>query len=384
MSQHIAELLLELRLHGVRDAFRKKHPFSADIASLNAILFNPDYTRRTKRAAYKQWLESFQPCVFGRVAATNGFVFVCLVEEHEILNMKRGDDDLRDTIQDHRQVWKRYALDGLNSAFLILLVLPSVVDKEPTGPVKELCRRLLELYMEVEQVPDDTILTQREYVFLRTGEKVLKFSTLPNIFCTQADGRWWHDHRTPGGVMTTSNSPGHFAHARPQLASLDDKHKIQQLEHAMRTIANAYPGLEKKRPRGLTHCPATWLVSRAEGEATPIKETSPLSKHSPDHYQGYFHTDHLIPSVFFSPERDPQDLQTFDNLSLRYLFDPAGDPSDHADLMTGTPAISYDLRRNMDRLPDFADPEKTTPLTPKQRGKLEHWLRSRLEQRLVS
>jgi hypothetical protein len=20
---------------------------------------------------------------------------------------------------------------------------------------------------------------------------------LPNVFCAQADGRWWHDHRTP-------------------------------------------------------------------------------------------------------------------------------------------------------------------------------------------
>jgi hypothetical protein len=36
---------------------------------------------------------------------------VCLLEEREILSMRNGDQDLRDTIQDHRQVWKRHALD---------------------------------------------------------------------------------------------------------------------------------------------------------------------------------------------------------------------------------------------------------------------------------
>lgn len=51
--------------------------------------------------------------------------------------------------------------------------------------------------------------TQREHVFLRRLEnETLKFSTLPNIFCAQGDGRWWHDHRTPGDIMITSNWDG--------------------------------------------------------------------------------------------------------------------------------------------------------------------------------
>src|SRR5580698_3485574 len=127
---------------------------STDIVATNAVLFNPQYTKRQKIRAYRQWLETNQPCVFGKIAAKNKNVFICLLEEHEILAMRRGDDDVRDTIQDCRQAWKRHALDGLSSSFLLVLVSPSLVDKEPDDRLKEIARRLLELYMEVRPIPD--------------------------------------------------------------------------------------------------------------------------------------------------------------------------------------------------------------------------------------
>ena len=383
MSKHLAEMILGLRYAGATDSFRRRHPFSEDIESLHAILFNSRYSKRRKRNAYVRWLEANQPCVFGRVAAKNKYVFVCLLEEGEILRMRRGDEDVRETIQDHRQAWKRYALEGLSSSFVILLAAESLVDKEPGDELKEICRRLLELYMEVEPIPDDRILPQREYVFLRRGSRTLKFSTLPNIFCTQADGRWWHDHRTPGGVMATSNALGHFAYARPGLDALGDKEKVGHLENAMRTISNAFPGLNRRKPRGLKHCPATWLVTRKEGESSPLRETSPFKDYSPDHYQGYFHTDHLIPSGFFRKERDPKNLKAYDELSFRYIFDGDADPVDHAELMVGVEAGAYEVRRNMDRLPAFADPERTGAMSDAVRGRLEQWLVKRLAERLI-
>src|ERR1035441_817900 len=111
-----------------------------------------------------------------------------------------------ETLQDHRQVWKRLALEGRVSSFVILLTSRHLITREPNAELKEICRRLLELYMQIS-VPDDTFHTEREYVFLRRPDNtVLKFATLPNIFCAQGDGRWWHDHRTPGGIMITSRS----------------------------------------------------------------------------------------------------------------------------------------------------------------------------------
>jgi hypothetical protein len=386
MKPHLAEMLLDINYRGAADSFRKTHPFSEDIESTQAILFNPRYDKWKKLDAYRRWLVGGQPCLFGRAAARNKSVFICLLEEHEILCMKNGDDDLRDTIQDHRQVWKRYALDEPFSSFMVLLLSKRLVNKEPGDKLKGVCRRLLELYMEVEPVNDDTILPQREYVFLRTPEresesKLLKFATLPNVFCAQGDGRWWHDHRTPGGVMITSNALGHFEYYRNPERTIGEKEKTHALDNAMRTINNAY-GNDKKT-RGLAHCPATRLVALAEGEGTPIREASDLHKYSPSHYEGFFHTDHLIPSVFFSKERDPKELTLYSDLSLQYIYDSVGDPVDHKELMTGTETSWYDVKRNLDRLPDFVDPEKTATLTGPQRGRLVRWLEGRLKERLV-
>src|SRR5437763_11731975 len=179
MKSHFAEMLLELKFHGNPDRFRVKHPFSDDIESAHAILFNPRYDKWKKLKAYRKWVASGQPCLFGKAAAKTKSVFVCMLEEHEILRMRRGDEDLRDTIQDHRQAWKRYALEGSSSSFMVLLLSQSLVTKEPGEKLKEICRRLLELYMEVERIDDDTIVPQREDVFLRTAPKnFLKFGTV--------------------------------------------------------------------------------------------------------------------------------------------------------------------------------------------------------------
>jgi hypothetical protein len=122
---HLAELLLQAKLRGKTDTFRSRRPFTEDVEATHAVLFNPKYSKRRKIAAYRKWLEINQPCVFGRVAAKNKNVFICLLEEEEILRMKKGDDDLHDTIQDYRQVWKRHALEGL----LILVLNPSCQQK---------------------------------------------------------------------------------------------------------------------------------------------------------------------------------------------------------------------------------------------------------------
>src|SRR5690242_9344970 len=108
MHTHLAEMLLDIRLRGETDRFRKKHPFSEDIEGVQAILFNPQHNKLKKIKAYRKWLENNQPCVFGKIASKNQNVFICLLEDHEILRMGKGDEDLKETIQDYRQAWKRY------------------------------------------------------------------------------------------------------------------------------------------------------------------------------------------------------------------------------------------------------------------------------------
>jgi len=384
MGIHLAEMLLELKLHGPVDRLRKARPFSDDMKATQANLFDPDIPKLKKLKAYRNWLQNFQPCVFGRVAAKNENIFICLLEEHEILRMKNGDPDVHDTIQDARQCWKRLALDGRHSSFLILLLSPSLVTREPGDRLKEVCRRLMELYMEIPSVQDDTIHVQREYVFLRgvdgDPQKIVKFSTLPNVFCAQGDGRWWHDHRTPGGIMITSNALGHFAHARVSKRSIGAVEKVGALENAMRTINNAFkPG---RKNSGLKHCPITWLQPRGKDEPIIVRSAE-LAGFSPYRYSGFFHTDHLIPSVFFRPERDQAELPKYEDLDLRYIHDDSTDPQSHAELMAGEKCGWYEVQQCINRLPDFVNPEKTKELTEKERGKLALWAEDRLKGRLA-
>jgi hypothetical protein len=49
--------------------------------------------------------------------------------------------------------------------------------------------------------------------------------------------------------------------------------------------------------------------------------------------------------------------------------------------MAGIPTKWYDVRRNMDRIPDFADPEKITVLDRQLRGRLASWLEDRIRAR---
>jgi hypothetical protein len=385
MSTHLAEMLLELKLHGPVDRLRKTRPFSDDIKATQAILFDPDVPKLKKLKAYRSWLQNFQPCVFGRIAAKNENIFICLLDEHDILRMKDGDPDVHDTIQDARQCWKRLALDGRHSSFLILLLSPSLVTREPGDRLKEVCRRLMELYMEIPSVHDDTIHTQREYVFLRgihgDARKIVKFSTLPNVFCAQGDGRWWHDHRTPGGVMITSNALGHFAHARASTRSISGAEKVAALENAMRTINNAFrPG---RKNSGLKHCPITWLHTRGPDEEMIVRPTTELSGFSPNRYSGFFHTDHLIPSVFFHAERDRKEIPTYDDLDLRYIHDGSTDTQAHVELMAGESCGWYEVQQGLNRLPDFVNPEKTKDLSEKERGRLARWAEDRLKGRLA-
>ena len=56
---------------------------------------------------------------------------------------------------------------------------------------------------------------------------------------------------------------------------------------------------------------------------------------------------------------------------------------DHAELMTGVKATWYEVRRNIDRLPDFVNPEKPpADFSDPIRARLARWLEEKLKDRL--
>jgi hypothetical protein len=49
--------------------------------------------------------------------------------------------------------------------------------------------------------------------------------------------------------------------------------------------------------------------------------------------------------------------------------------------MAGLPTTWYEVKHDMDWLPDFVDPEQTIPLPRQVRGRLVSWLEQRIAQR---
>jgi hypothetical protein len=228
----------------------------------------------------------------------------------------------------------------------------------------------MELYVGAS-VPDDTILTQHEYVYLAktVGEKrvLLKFATLPNIFCPQGDKRWWHDHRTPGGIMITSNALGHFMHCHNPSGQPDTRRALKQ---AFMTIQNAFVSGSRRLRQ-----PATCLEPRRTDEPSPLASDPIYGHFSAQRYRGWFHTDHLIPSVFFE---DSQPGHEYRDLDFSYIHAP--ETEDHAELMAGEPATAYEVKREV-WIPDHKDLFKDFSFERHERVAAFQWLESRLYMR---
>jgi len=87
-----------------------------------------------------------------------------------------------------------------------------------------------------------------------TGTYV-RFEFSVDFFAAAGDGRWWHDHRIPGGVAFTANSVGHMRRYREWYEGKPDQ-ETWVLETAMGTIA---------RTAKTEYGQATWLRPLAEG-----------------------------------------------------------------------------------------------------------------------
>jgi hypothetical protein len=226
----------------------------------------------------------------------------------------------------------------------------------------------MELYVDAD-VADDEIVPRHEYVYLAREangrRQYLRFATLPNVFCAQGDKRWWHDHRTPGGLMITSNALGHFMHCQSLKNPNDTKRALKQ---AMGTILNAHQAPEKKKA-GL---PATRLVSCPIGSTSPLSDDTQYGKYSADVYEGYFHTDHLIPSVFFNSSA-PKALYT--DLDFSYIHDPAN--PEYAELTLGEPSDWYTVKNEI-WMRDGARHEPDLMFSEDDRKLSFQWLEKRL------
>jgi hypothetical protein len=327
MANQLAQLLAEMRA----DDWRDDVGFSPELETVHQRVFAGSIDQSETIAALDDWTSKHQPCLFGRMAAKCGFLSYCVLTEDDL---SRGDEVVRDKIQDARSAWTREAFHGRKNGFIIALISPRLATAVPDESVKKLALRLASLYLLTDVVPDEIFLDRIWLEKPGPAQTTWEWGAGVNYFCAQGDKRWWQDHRFPAGMAFSINSVGHMvksgllARAMQELndllAASDEDWSSMKLDSldkalvlAMKTIANA---------SSTTAGPATELLAIPKSTSgrrdIPCPADLPASLAAKDHcqYLGHYHTDYTVPSEYF--RRDtvrPEGLSTH-VLDFTYLF----------------------------------------------------------------
>jgi hypothetical protein len=309
------------------DVGRQDHPFSADMEECQTVLFDPALSRQRKADALNEWIGSEAlPCMFARFAAKTKRFSYCILTEFDL---RRGDDYVREVIALDKLNWQREAVNGSKHAFVILVASKRLAFSEPGAALLQLAQRLCQLYCLDSTT--NAIIRDRLYLQLETSEGTMegrKWDVGINFHAAQGDGRWWHDHRIPGGIGFSMNSVGHMSRV---LAEEARKKSPQLAERtagwpAERLVTWALPlAMNTIRKFSEGNLAGTWLVAEASdsgSDSSSHKMPQRLADYSADRYQGWYHTDQTIPEEFFHPRWErPSDLKVHD-LQFQYLHRP--------------------------------------------------------------
>jgi hypothetical protein len=163
--------------------------------------------------------------------------------------------------------------------------------------------------------------------------------------------------------MITCNALGQFMHGQNPAGPPDTRRALKQ---AFMTIQNAFMSGSRRLRQ-----PTTCLEPRPPDEPSPLESDPTYGQFSARRYRGWFHTDHLIPSAFFS---ESQPGHEYRDLDFSYIHDPAAE--DHVELIAGEPATPYEARREV-WVPDNKDMFKDFSFERPERVAAFQWLESR-------
>jgi hypothetical protein len=93
------------------------------------------------------------------------------------------------------------------------LISEALSKAEPNDTLRKIAGRLCDLYLFDQ--PDE--VKRHDVLHLKAADgRSFRWLVGVNVFATQADGRWWRDHRIPGGLAFSMNSVGHMTFLRQQ------------------------------------------------------------------------------------------------------------------------------------------------------------------------
>ncbi len=313
----------------VADEWRAENPFSPEVASCHAELLGSQISEQ-RAELLRRWLAQHQPCFFGRMAALKGLIDYCFLTESDLL---RDERHVAGMIAQGRLAWRKRARRGDSHAFVILAISDRLARAEPNKALFEVARRMAELYL-CRDAPSDRIL--HDELFLEAKE-CRSWKVGVNFFASQADGRWWKDHRIPGGIAFLMNSVGHMACSRRLGKDMGDEDQSQGLHWALRTAMQL---LDETKP-GISGRD-TWLheiEARPEPPAIACPDDlgQALAGKNRCEYGGLYHTDQTLPNAYFKSDAMRPEGPTFDDLNLTYLHHDSPDNPDYSSMGAGIP-----------------------------------------------
>ena len=327
------------------DPWRSRVGFSSDMeAALRTI---SDVSSDADRSAVlSDWLQHYQPCLFGRIAAQRGLMSYCILTTADI---EKGDAFVRDKIQASRTEWSAAAFDGSKSGFLIAVVSPQLAEAKPNETVAAFARTLVGLYLHIDKQHVDFDKIYLDDLRLEAplpGRPTWQWDVGVNYFSAQADCRWWNDHRIPAGLALSMNSVGPMVKSTIQSQAVSDLErrlntecgeradsKLDSLDKALRMAM-----MTIDRAAETSSGRATWLLPHPGSDSVPrcpIKLPSALADKNHCEYAGYYHTDVTLPSAYFRPDVDRPSDQCTQQLDLTYLNEAAADPIDRSRTAAG-------------------------------------------------
>ncbi len=333
------------RLSG--DAWRISHPFGDDLLQANALLHNTAATDGEKAECAALWSLRRQPCQFGRAAAREGRIHFCFLTEREVTLW--SDEEISEKIAEEKQLWKQRAAfepDRGAHSFVLIVASPQVALAAPDQHLRAFSEHILGLagWQADRQGARRKNTVTSDFLYLKdwTGDDFLGYRFNVDFFACAGDGRWWHDHRFPGGIAFTANSTGHMIATRERHDRKEDGREWA-LKQAMLTINNAMPtrGTDSLEPSEQGR--VTWLRS-LDSQGKPFlsdvgcpldRIPTTLAGKDWTRYEGLLHTDHAVREEFFS-DRDVAPTASRPYLmDFTYLYDKQQD--DFAQFVGGQP-----------------------------------------------
>ena len=121
------------------DPWRSDVGFSSDVAEVLEITQNPSASDDTIIRSLDSWIAKNQPCLFGRVAAKKGLLHYCVLRKEDLLT---SDEAVGRKIQSARLSWKRRAIVGEASGFIIAVISRRLTLAVPDSIVLAIAKRL--------------------------------------------------------------------------------------------------------------------------------------------------------------------------------------------------------------------------------------------------